>query len=161
MGRHEEKTNAMRMMDMAKIAYTVHTYEIEDGAVDGVSVAKKCGENVEQVFKTLVTIGADQKYYVFIVPVAQKLDLKACARAVGVKSVALIPQKDLFKVTGYIHGGCSPIGMKKKWTTVWDETVLLFDTVMVSGGRVGVQMEASVEGLLAITDGRVAAIGID
>ncbi len=161
MGRHEEKTNAMRMMDMAKIAYTVHTYEAEDGAVDGVSVAKKCGENVEQVFKTLVTIGADQKYYVFIVPVAQKLDLKACARAVGVKSVALIPQKDLFKVTGYIHGGCSPIGMKKKWTTVWDETVLLFDTVMVSGGRIGVQMEASVEGLLAITDGRVAAIGID
>lgn len=161
MGHREDKTNALRLMDRAGIAYRIHTYETADGAIDGVSVAKKCGENKEQVFKTLVTIGSDQKYYVFVVPVAQKLDLKAGAATVGVKSVAMIPQKDLFKITGYVHGGCSPIGMKKKFVTVWDETVLLFDKVMISGGRIGLQVEAKAEALVAMTDGITSAIGID
>ena len=161
MGQREEKTNAMRMLETEGIPYTVHRYDVKDGAVDGVSVAKKCGENEEQVFKTLVTIGSDRNHYVFVVPVGQKLDLKAAASAVKVKSVAMLPQKDLLKVTGYVHGGCSPVGMKKKWTTVLDETILLFDTVMVSGGRIGLQVELTPDALQRITDGKIAAISIE
>jgi Cys-tRNA(Pro)/Cys-tRNA(Cys) deacylase len=103
----------MRMLESAGINYTLHTYDVSDDLIDGVSVAKKCGEDPEQVFKTLVTVGNDKEHYVFVVPVAQKLDLKACAKAAGVKSVEMIPQKELLPLTGYIHGGCSPIGMKK------------------------------------------------
>jgi Cys-tRNA(Pro)/Cys-tRNA(Cys) deacylase len=161
MAKKEEKTNAMRLLDSAGISYTVHTYEAGDGAIDGVSVARKCGENPEMVFKTLVTQGSDHNHYVFVVPVAQHLDLKACARAVGVKSVEMIPQKDLFKTTGYIHGGCSPIGMKKPFKTVYDETIVLLDTVMVSGGRIGLQVEVKPEDLLALTQGTTAPIGVD
>lgn len=126
--------------------------------IDGVSVAKKCGENPEQVFKTLVTVGNDKNHYVFVIPVAEKLDLKECAKAVGVKNVEMIPQKELLGLTGYIHGGCSPIGMKKKFETVFDETIILFDKIMVSGGRVGTQVEVNVEDLIRITDGKIKAI---
>ena len=161
MAKKETKTNAMRMLENAGISYKEHTYDTSDGLIDGVSVAKKCGEDPDQVFKTLVTQGDDRNYYVFVVPVAQKLDLKACARAAGVKSVAMIPQKDLLKVTGYIHGGCSPVGMKKQFKTVFDETVVLFDTILVSGGRVGTQIEASPDDLLRITEGITAPIGTD
>lgn len=161
MAKKEDKTNAMRMLDTAGIAYQVHTYPVEDGAIDAVSVAKKCGEDPEQVFKTLVTQGSDHNHYVFVVPAEEHLDLKACARAVGVKAVEMIPQKDLLKTTGYIHGGCSPIGMKKKFVTVYDETIVLFDTVLVSGGRVGLQVEVAPDDLLKITDGVTAPIGID
>lgn len=158
MAKKEQKTNAMRMLETAGIAYTEHTYDTEDGAIDGVSVALKCGEDPEQVFKTLVTQGDDRNYYVFVVPVGMKLDLKACARAAGVRSVEMIPQKELLKVTGYIHGGCSPVGMKKPFPTVFDETVILFDTIMVSGGRVGIQVEVNPEDLLRITNGKTAPI---
>lgn len=161
MAKKEEKTNAMRMLDTAGIAYQVHTYSVEDGALDAVSVAKKCGEDPQQVFKTLVTEGSDHNHYVFVVPAQQHLDLKACARAVGVKAVEMIPQKELLKTTGYIHGGCSPIGMKKKFVTVYDETIVLFDTVLVSGGRIGTQVEVAPDDLLKVTDGITAAIGID
>lgn len=143
----------MRILDQEGIEYTIHTYDISDDLIDGVSVAKKCGEDPEQVFKTLVTQGNDQNYYVFVIPVAEKLDLKACAKAVNVKSVEMIPQKELLKITGYIHGGCSPIGMKKKFVTVFDETMILFDTIMVSGGRVGTQVQVKTEDLLKVTDG--------
>ncbi len=161
MAKKEEKTNAMRMLDTANIQYQVHTYEVSDDLIDGVSVAQKCGQNPEQVFKTLVTIADNKNHYVFVVPVAQKLDLKACARSVGVKSVEMIPQKELFKTTGYIHGGCSPVGMKKKFETVYDETIILFDTVMVSGGKVGLQVELAPDDLIQITDGKIAPIARD
>ncbi len=158
MAKKEVKTNAMRILDQHNIPYILHTYDVCDDLIDGVSVAKKCGENPEQVFKTLVTVGNDKNHYVFVIPVAEKLDLKECAKAVGVKNVEMIPQKELLGLTGYIHGGCSPIGMKKKFVTVYDETIVLFDKIMVSGGRVGTQVEVNVEDLLNITDGKVKAI---
>lgn len=148
----------MRILDQNHISYQIHTYDVSDDMIDGVSVAKKCGENPEQVFKTLVTVGNDKNHYVFVIPVAEKLDLKECAKAVGVKNVEMIPQKELLGLTGYIHGGCSPIGMKKKFETVFDETIILFDKIMVSGGRVGTQVEVNVEDLIRITDGKIKAI---
>ena len=154
----ETKTNAMRMLDSAGISYTVHTYDAEDGHIDGVSVAMKCNEDPEQVFKTLVTKGNDNNFYVFVIPVGKELDLKACAKAAGVKSVEMIHVKDLLKTTGYIRGGCSPVGMKKKYTTIYDETIVLFDTILVSGGRIGTQVEVAPDDLLSLTDGQVAAI---
>ncbi len=154
----EKKTNAMRILETEGIAYTEHTYDVSDGLLDGVTVAQKCGEDPDQVFKTLVTQGDDREHYVFVIPVAAKLDLKAAAKSVGVKSVEMIPQKDLLKTTGYIHGGCSPVGMKKKFRTVFDETVVLFDTIMVSGGKVGMQVEVNPAELLAVTDGTTAAL---
>ena len=161
MAKKETKTNAMRMLESAGINYTLHTYDVSDDLVDGVSVAKKCGEDPEQVFKTLVTVGNDKEHYVFVVPVAQKLDLKACAKAAGVKSVEMIPQKELLPLTGYIHGGCSPVGMKKPFTTNFDETMILFDTILVSGGRVGTQVEVAPDDLLKITNGTTAPIAMD
>ena len=158
MAKKEAKTNAMRMLDTAGIHYTEHTYDVEDGKLDGVSVAEKCGEDPEQVYKTLVTEGNDRNHYVFVIPVKEKLDLKACAKAAGVKSIAMIPQKELLPLTGYIHGGCSPVGMKKPFPTFFDETVILFDTILVSGGRVGVQIEADPQDLLKITEGSIAAL---
>ena len=161
MAKKETKTNAMRMLESAGISYTLHTYDVSDYLIDGVSVSKKCGEDPEQVFKTLVTVGNDKEHYVFAVPVAQKLDLKACAKAAGVKSVEMIPQKELLPLTGYIHGGCSPIGMKKPFKTVFDETMILFDTVLVSGGRVGTQVEVAPDDLLKITNGTTAPIAME
>ena len=154
----ETKTNAMRMLDSAGISYTVHTYDVEDGHIDGVSVAMKCNEDPEQVFKTLVTKGNDNNFYIFVIPVGEELDLKACAKAAGVKSVEMIHVKDLLKTTGYIRGGCSPVGMKKKYTTIYDETIVIFDTILVSGGRIGTQIEVAPDDLLSVTDGRVASI---
>lgn len=158
MARKETKTNAMRMLDTAGIRYIEHSYETEDGLIDGVSVARKCGEDPEQVFKTLVTKGNDGNHYVFVIPVKEKLDLKACAAAAGVKSVEMIPQKDLLKTTGYIHGGCSPVGMKKLFRTFLDETVILFDTILVSGGRVGTQIEIAPEDLISVTCAETAQL---
>ncbi len=158
MSKKETKTNAMRILDQNNIPYKIHTYDISDDMIDGVSVAIKCGEDPEQVFKTLVTVGNDKNHYVFVIPVAEKLDLKECAKAVGVKNVEMIPQKELLGLTGYIHGGCSPIGMKKKFVTVFDETIILFDKIMVSGGRIGTQVEVFVEDLICITDGKIKAI---
>ncbi|MCR5373214.1 MAG: Cys-tRNA(Pro) deacylase [Solobacterium sp.] len=160
MAKKEDKTNALRMLDNAGIAYTTHVYDTDDGMIDGVSVAKKVGEDPEQVFKTLVTRGDDGNHYVFVIPVAERLDLKACARSVGVKSVAMIPQKELFPLTGYVHGGCSPVGMKKKYTTVFDETIVLLDRIIVSAGRVGMQMVLDPEDLLRITDGKAAPLTV-
>ena len=154
----DAKTNAMRMLDSAHVNYVLHTYDTSDGQIDGLAVARKCGEDPEQVFKTLVTQGNDKNFYVFVVPVENELDLKACARSVGVKSVEMIHVRDLLKTTGYIRGGCSPIGMKKKYTTVYDETIVLFDTVLVSGGRIGTQVEIAPSDLIRITDGITADI---
>lgn len=154
----EAKTNAMRMLEKEGISYQLHTYDASDGHIDGAAVARKCNEDPDMVYKTLVTQGNDHNYYVFVIPVEQELDLKACAKAVGAKSVEMVHVKDLLKITGYIRGGCSPVGMKKKYTTVFDETIVLFNTILVSGGRIGTQIEAVPDDLLRVTDGITAAI---
>lgn len=141
------KTNAMRILESAGISYTPHTYQSDDGLIDGVSVAKKLGIEVEQVFKTLVTVAKSGSYYVFDIPVNAELNLKKAAAAVGEKSVEMIAVKDINKVTGYIRGGCSPIGMKKEYKTVIDETAILFDTICISAGKIGYQVELNPENL--------------
>ena len=145
------KTNAMRMLDRQKIAYTVNTYECED-FVDGVHIAQMLGQNEEQSYKTLVTKGKSGGYYVFVLPVARELDMKKAASAVGEKSVEMLHVKDINAVTGYIRGGCSPLGMKKQFPTVVDSSAESFDTIIISGGRLGSQI------MLAPGD-RVSACG--
>lgn len=135
----EVKTNAMRMLDRAKIAYVLHTYSPDEG-IDGISVARKLGQPEERVYKTLVTKGKGT-HFVFVIPVAAELDLKAAAKAVDEKAVEMIAVKDINKVTGYIRGGCSPVGMKKPFLTVIDETAKSLPAIFVSGGRIGLQME--------------------
>lgn len=135
-----EKTNAIRLCDVHGVAYHTTTYATEDGALDGKSVAEKTGKTYEEVFKTLVTIGQSGTYYVFVVPVCEELDLKKAAKAVNEKFVEMIPVKDILKVTGYMKGGCSPIGMKKEYRTIIDETVVLLDEITFSAGRIGMQV---------------------
>ena len=135
----EVKTNAMRILESLKIPYTHHTYECEE-FVDGLQIADKLSLPYEQVYKTLVTVGSSKNYFVFVIPVAAELDLKAAARSVGEKSVAMIHVADINKVTGYVRGGCSPVGMKKQYKTVFDESVLAQEKVYVSGGRIGTQV---------------------
>lgn len=143
-----EKTNVMRLLEQKQIPYTSHTYD--PAATDGVSVARAIGEQVECVFKTLVTVGNTADHFVFCIPVAESLDLKKAAKAVGVKSIAMIKQKELLPLTGYIHGGCSPVGMKKPFRTVVDETAQLFDTIVVSAGKIGCQIELDPNALTAL-----------
>ena len=153
----QAKTNAMRMLDRAKISYTALEYPHQEGqAVDGVTVAQMLGQNPDQVFKTLVTQGASRNYYVFVVPVAASLDLKKAARAVGEKSVAMLHVADINKVTGYIRGGCSPVGMKKQFVTVFHESMLEQSQVMVSGGRIGLQIQLAPADLIAAVKGKTA-----
>lgn len=154
----ETKTNAMRKLDTLHISYTEHQYDASDGHIDGVAVAAKCGLDPDQVFKTLVTQGNDRNFYVFVIPVREELDLKKCAKAAQVKSVEMIHVKDLLKTTGYIRGGCSPVGMKKEFSTFFDETMVLFDTVYVSGGRIGTQIEISPDDLIRVTNGTLTAL---
>jgi Cys-tRNA(Pro)/Cys-tRNA(Cys) deacylase len=135
-----EKTNVMRILDQKKIHYTPHAYD--PAIVDGISVSQQIGKQTECVFKTLVTVANTGEYFVFVIPVAESLDLKKAAKIVSVKSVAMIKLKELLPLTGYIHGGCSPIGMKKPFETVIDETAVLNETIFVSAGRVGYQIEA-------------------
>lgn len=150
MAKHkEEKTNVMRTLDQKKIPYTAHTYD-PDGPIDGVSVAAALGQDPAHVFKTLVTKGASGGYYVFDIPVAENLDLKKAARAVGEKSVAMLPQKELLGLTGYVHGGCSPVGMKKQFPTVFHATAPQYDTVCVSAGKIGAQVECRPGDLIAL-----------
>lgn len=135
-----EKTNAMRKLDAMKIPFQEYTYE-GDGTLTGVDVAAMLGQNAEQVFKTLVTVGRTGEHYVFMIPVADELDLKKAAKAVGEKSVEMVKSKELLGLTGYIHGGCSPIGMKKFFRTTVHETAVLYDTIIFSGGKIGYQIE--------------------
>lgn len=152
------KTNAMRALERADIPYQPHTYDHGDGAIDGVSVAQKLGQDPRQVFKTLVTQGTGKGYYVFVIPVNRELNLKDAARAVGEKSVSMIPVSEINKVTGYIRGGCSPVGMKKDYPTVFDESVLTQDTIMVSAGKIGLQMEVDPRALIRLIDASTAKI---
>ena len=141
-----EKTNAMRKLDAMKISFREYTYE-GDGTQTGVEIAEMLGQNADQVFKTLVTAGRTGQHYVFMIPVACELDLKKAARAVGEKSVEMVKSKELLPLTGYVHGGCSPIGMKKFFKTTVHETAILYDTIIFSGGRIGYQMELPLESL--------------
>ena len=155
----EAKTNAMRMLERAKVAYSAHEYPHEEGqAVDGANVARLTGQDPAKVFKTLVTQGADRNYYVFVVPVLAELDLKKAAKAAGVKSVAMIHVADINKVTGYIRGGCSPVGMKKLFPTVLDESARALPAFYVSGGRIGVQMRVNPAALASFIGAAFAPI---
>ena len=158
MAKHkEEKTNVMRVLDQKKIPYTAHTYDPESG-IDGVSVARSLGQDPAAVFKTLVARGASGGYYVFDIPVAATLDLKKAAHAVGEKSVAMLPQKELLPLTGYVHGGCSPVGMKNQFPTVFHETALLYGTICVSAGKIGHQVECDPNALIALLRAKTADV---
>ena len=145
------KTNALRILESAKIAFTAHEYDVSDGGISGVAVAQKISQEPERVFKTLVTQGKNTGLNVFLLPSNTELDLKKAALAAGDKNIEMIKSRELEAKTGYIHGGCSPIGMKKSFPTFIDETAQLFDTITVSGGRIGLQVELSPDDLAEIT----------
>ena len=146
MGKKEDKTNVMRTLDRAKIKYEHREYE-PDATLSGSEIAAMLGEKPEFVFKTLVTVSKSKLHYVFMIPVKEELDLKKCAKAVGEKIVEMIPQKELLPLTGYIHGGCSPVGMKKKFKTVIDASAKGLELFYVSAGKVGFQVKVSPEKL--------------
>ena len=154
----EQKTNAMRLLDRRKIAYEAHSYPHGDEAVDGVTVARLTGRDPASVFKTLVARAADGRILVFVIPVAAELDLKKAARAAGAKSVAMVRVAELLALTGYVRGGCSPIGMKKQYPSFFHSSMEAQDTVLVSAGKIGWQIELSPQDLLAFTGGRLADI---
>ena len=147
----QEKTNVMRILDMHKIKYNSYSYVGTD-AISGVEVAKALNQNESQVFKTLVTVGHSKENYVFVIPVAKELDLKKAAKAVGEKNIEMIKQKDLLSLTGYIHGGCSPIGMKKFFKTTIDIQAKNFEHIIFSAGKIGYQVEVSIEDLKSVID---------
>lgn len=142
----EEKTNVMRILDSKKIKYNNYSY-VNTDAISGVDVAAAIGADVNQVFKTLVTVGKTSNHYVFVVPVQKELDLKKAAKAVNEKSIEMLKQKDLLPLTGYIHGGCSPIGMKKLFKTTIDDSAKQFQTIIFSAGKIGYQVEVTLEDL--------------
>ncbi|MEE1420348.1 MAG: Cys-tRNA(Pro) deacylase [Eggerthellaceae bacterium] len=164
MTRHKDeqnkKTNAVRELEAAGVPFEFHTFET-DGSLSGVEVATLLGEDPDHVFKTLVTVGKSGEHYVFMIPVAQELDLKKAARAVGEKSIAMIKSRELLPLTGYIHGGCSPLGMKKLFTTSIDETAILFDTIIFSAGRIGAQIETSLAGLQQVIPVQAVDLVVD
>lgn len=147
----EYKTNVMRILDKNKITYNSYSY-VNTTAISGMEVATVLNQDPNHVFKTLVTIGHSKNYYVFVIPVNMELDLKKAARSVGEKNIEMIKSKDLLSITGYIHGGCSPIGMKKKFTTVINDTAILFDTIIFSAGKIGYQVELSLDSLSKVID---------
>ena len=153
----EVKTNAMRILDRLKLPYTLNSYECKE-FIDGVHIADMLGQDPAQSFKTLVCSGKGGGYYVFVLPVARELDLKKAARAVGEKSIAMLPQKELLPLTGYVHGGCSPVGMKKQFPTVFHETAELFDTICVSAGKIGAQVEVAPADLIALLGAQTADV---
>jgi len=146
-----QKTNALRILDGAGVRYTIYEYDPSDGKIDGMSVAAKIGVAPEQVFKTLVTVGKTAGLLVFVIPVEFELDLKKAALAADDKYIEMIKGKDLEPQTGYVHGGCSPVGMKKALPTFIEETAGLYDTIVVSAGRIGLQMELAPEDLVSAT----------
>ena len=154
----EQKTNVMRVLEQKKIPYTAHSYPHGDEAVDGVTVAKITGQDPAKVFKTLVAVGASKKIYVFVIPVAMELELKKAAKAVGEKSIAMLKVSELLATTGYVRGGCSPIGMKKLYPTTYHSSIEGLDTVLVSAGRIGWQIELAPSALVQLTRGKTADI---
>ncbi len=158
MGKKPQKTNAARMLDSAKIKYTLFEYDVPEGFIDGVSAAREIGMPVEKVFKTLVTVGGSGQHYVCCIPVACELDFKKAAKHFGEKRIEMIHAKDITAVTGYIKGGCSPVGMKKKFPTVIHESAGGLDEIVVSGGKVGVQVKLAPDDLIRITQADTADI---
>ena len=154
----EQKTNVMRVLDQKKIPYTAHSYDHGPDAVDGVTVAALLGKDPGSVFKTLVTVGASGQHYVFDIPVAKELDLKKAAKAAGEKSIAMIRVSELTALTGYVRGGCSPIGMKKQFPTVLDSSAERYDTICVSAGKIGAQVELAPAELLKLVRGTTAEL---
>ena len=145
MGKKDEKTNVMRLLDEHGVAYEHYSYDGE--GLDGAAIAALLGQDPDRVFKTLVTVGKSGVHYVFMIPVCRELDLKKAAKAAGEKALEMLPQKQLLPLTGYIHGGCSPIGMKKQFPTFLDESAALFETILFSAGKVGRQVELPAEEL--------------
>lgn len=160
--KKEEKTNVMRVLEQKKVPYQGHTYP-HDGetAPDGVSVARSLGQDPACVFKTLVTRGASGGYYVFDIPAAATLDLKKAAKAVGEKSVAMLPSRELLPLTGYVHGGCSPVGMKKQFPTVFHQSCLDQDTIYVSAGKIGFQVEVAPQAILDLVRATTADVIVE
>lgn len=151
------KTNALRKLDQKKISYETFTYSIEDNQVDGITVANKIGQAVEEVFKTLVLQGKNN-YYVAVIPVEATLNIKAISKVVGEKKLEMLAVKDLKKTTGYIRGGCSPVGMKKQFPTVIDASAQCLETIIVSAGQIGIQMKVNVDELVQLINAKVSPI---
>jgi Cys-tRNA(Pro)/Cys-tRNA(Cys) deacylase len=154
------KTNAVRLLDAKRVPYILKTYEAPEGFLDGVSVAKATGTEPERVFKTLVTQGSSKEYYVCVIPVAEELDLKKAARYFGEKKIEMIPARDITRVTGYIKGGCSPIGMKKPFKTAIDQSAAHFEQIVVSAGKVGMQMDLPVKDLMEMCGAGLADLTV-
>lgn len=157
MKKNLDKTNVMRLLEQKKIEYTSYCY-VDTGVVSGVEVAAVLHQDPDQVFKTLVTVGNSDRNYVFLVPVQKELDLKKAAKSVGEKSIHMLKSKDLLALTGYVHGGCSPIGMKKPFPTVIERSAQEFGSIIFSGGKIGYQVQVSLEGLKKILEFRLEDI---
>lgn len=153
-----KKTNAMRMLERADVEFEVNYYEVEDAHQDGETIAHSLGEDPEHVFKTLVLENANHEHYVFVIPVTETLDLKAAAKAVHEKKLNLMPMRDLKQVTGYIRGGCSPVGMKRLFPTTLDETATLLSYIYISGGERGTQIKVAPQDLITVVEGHYADI---
>ncbi len=146
----------MRILESEGVNFIPHEYDVSDGLIDGISIAEKLNQPKERVFKTLITQGASKEYFVFCLPVDCELDLKKAARAVGEKSVEMIPVADINKVSGYVRGGCSPLGLKRKMEITFEEAIVLYDTVMLSAGKIGRQIEISPDDIIRLTGGKTA-----
>jgi len=157
----EVKTNVMRFLEQKKIKYTAHEYPHGDSAVDGLTVAQITGTAPKMVYKTLVCRGASKKIYVYVIPVSMELDLKKAAKAAGEKSIAMIHVSEINSLTGYVRGGCSPIGMKKQYTTFYHSDIEELETVMVSAGKIGYQIELAPDALIGLTKGKTADIATE
>ncbi len=153
----KERTNVMRLLDSLEVQFKEHTYPA-DTALSGTEVAELIGEDPGRVFKTLVTVGASHEHYVFVIPVSSELNLKKAAKAVGEKSIEMIKSRELLPLTGYIHGGCSPIGMKKFFITTIDESAILYDAIIFSAGKIGFQVEISLDELHKAIDFSLAEL---
>lgn len=161
MAHTETKTNAVRIVEKNKIPFSIQTYDHSDGVIDGVSVAAKLGQNPAQVYKTLVTRGSSKNLYVFVIPVAQELHLKKAAKQVGEKSIEMIHVSEINKLTGYIRGGCSPIGMKKQYTTTIDQSAETLETFYISAGKIGMQLCLSPHDLAALVGAKFAPVTME
>lgn len=155
------KTNVMRILEQKKISYNAYEYPHGQEAVDGISVAQLLGQNPDQVFKTLVTVGASKNYFVFVLPVASELDLKKAAKAVSEKSITMIHVSEINKLTGYVRGGCSPVGMKKQFETTFARQIETLEAVIVSAGKIGYQVELKPQQLIEVVQGKIADITVD
>ncbi len=156
----KHKTNAVRMIEAAGIIYNLNEYEAPEGFLDGVSVAKVLGQNPEQTFKTLVAVGSSRELYVCVIPVVEELDLKKAAKHFGEKKMEMLPSKQITETTGYIKGGCSPVGMKKRFKTAIHRTAADFEKIMVSAGKVGLQVELAPSDLIRITGAEFADLTV-